>query len=72
MAGSFLLVACLECDAEATVFGKAATTVACADCGATLATPAGGKAEIHGEVIETVAHRREDPNAEVRFQESAQ
>jgi small subunit ribosomal protein S27e len=72
MAGSFLLVACPDCEAEATVFGKAATTIECADCGAPLATPTGGKAEIHGEVLDTVEHRREDPHAEVRFQESAQ
>jgi len=57
MAGAFYLVACPECGHEQVVYGKAATTVECADCGATLATPTGGKAALAGEVVETVEAR---------------
>ncbi len=57
MPGSFLLVACPECDNEQTLFSKAASTVGCAVCGQRLAAPTGGKAELFGEVIETVEHR---------------
>jgi small subunit ribosomal protein S27e len=71
MAGSFLRVACPECDRESTVFGKAAQTVACPDCDTTLVTPTGGKATVHGDVLETVEHRPEDPAAEIRFDAGA-
>jgi small subunit ribosomal protein S27e len=71
MAGSFLRVACPECDAERTVFGKAAQTVRCSSCEATLVTPGGGKATVTGEVLETVEHRPEDPAAEIRFDAGA-
>ncbi|MFC6754304.1 30S ribosomal protein S27e [Halorubrum tibetense] len=57
MAGSFYLLACDECGNEQVVFGKAASTVSCAVCGATLATPTGGEAELHGEIVETVEAR---------------
>ena len=57
MAGSFLLVECPECGNEQTVFSKAATEVACAECGTTLVRPAGGEATIEGAVLETVEHR---------------
>ncbi|PSP55511.1 30S ribosomal protein S27e [Halobacteriales archaeon QS_1_67_19] len=57
MAGNFYTVQCPDCDNEQTVFGKAATEVACAVCGATLARPNGSKADIEGEVIETVEAR---------------
>ena len=50
MAGSFITVACLDCENEQTLFEKAASEVACAVCGHTLATPTGGKAVIEGEV----------------------
>ncbi len=59
MAGSFFRVRCPDCENEQVVFGKASTEVACAVCGHTLATPTGGKADIHGEVVETVEHRTE-------------
>jgi small subunit ribosomal protein S27e len=61
MAGSFHLVKCSDCENEQIVFGKASTQVNCAVCGTTLATPTGSKAEIHGEVVDTVEHRAEDP-----------
>jgi small subunit ribosomal protein S27e len=57
MAGNFYTVQCPDCDNEQTVFGKAATEVACAVCGATLARPTGGEAELEGEVTETVEAR---------------
>ena len=57
MAGSFLRVRCPDCENEQVVFQKAATAVACAVCGTELAAPTGGKAIIHGEVIEPVAER---------------
>jgi small subunit ribosomal protein S27e len=61
MAGSFHLVRCGDCENEQVVFGKASTTVNCAVCGTTLATPTGSKATFHGEVVDTVESRPEDP-----------
>ena len=60
MAGNFYLVHCHDCDNEQVVFGKASSIVNCAVCGTTLATPTGGDAEIHGEVVETVERRSVD------------
>ena len=57
MAGSFYRVRCADCENEQIIFGKASTAVACAVCGATLATPTGGKAVFEGEVVETVEAR---------------
>ena len=57
MAGSFFRVACGDCENEQVVFGKASSTVSCAVCGTTLATPTGGEAELHGEIVETVEAR---------------
>ena len=57
MAGNCYRVHCPDCDNEQVVVGKAASTVNCAVCGTTLATPSGGDAEIHGEVVETVERR---------------
>ena len=57
MAGSFHKVACPDCDNEQIVFDKAASTVTCAVCGHTLATPTGGEAVIEGDVVETVETR---------------
>ena len=57
MAGAFYRVVCPDCEHEQVVYGKAASTVECADCGATLATPTGGKAAFAGEVTETVEAR---------------
>jgi small subunit ribosomal protein S27e len=61
MAGSFHVVRCPDCENEQVVFGKSSTPVNCAVCGTTLATPGGGKAEFHGDVVETVESRPEDP-----------
>ncbi|WP_135828750.1 30S ribosomal protein S27e [Halorussus halobius] len=57
MAGNFYTVQCPDCDNEQTVFDKAASEVACAVCGATLARATGGKAEFEGEVTDTVQAR---------------
>lgn len=57
MAGNFYTVQCPDCDNEQTVFDKAASEVACAVCGATLARSTGGKAVFEGEVTETVQAR---------------
>jgi len=57
MAGNFVTVACPDCESEQAVFEKAATAVACEVCGHTLARPTGGKADIEGEVTETVQAR---------------
>ncbi|MEZ3114982.1 30S ribosomal protein S27e [Halobaculum sp. MBLA0147] len=57
MAGNFFTVRCADCENEQTVFGKAASEVACAVCGTTLARPTGGDAEFTGEVVDTVERR---------------
>ncbi|MFC6826448.1 30S ribosomal protein S27e [Halopelagius fulvigenes] len=57
MAGNYYLVQCTDCDNEQVVFGKASSVVNCAVCGTTLATPTGGKADIRGEVVDTVERR---------------
>jgi len=57
MAGDFITVTCPDCENEQTVFGKASTTVKCAVCGTTLATPSGGEAELAGEVVEVAESR---------------
>jgi small subunit ribosomal protein S27e len=57
MAGSFITVACPDCESEQTVFEKASSEVACAVCGHTLAHPTGGKADLEGEVTGVVEAR---------------
>ena len=57
MTGSFLSVECPDCENEQILFQNASTTVNCAVCGTTLATPTGGKAEINGDVTGTVEAR---------------
>jgi len=52
--GRFLKVKCEDCGGEQIVFDRAASTVACLVCGATLARPTGGLAEIEGEVLGAV------------------
>jgi small subunit ribosomal protein S27e len=61
MAGSYYLLRCPDCENEQTVFGKASSEVACAVCGHVLATPTGGEAEFHGEVLDVVERRSENP-----------
>ena len=50
----FLVVKCPKCGNEQIVFDRAATVVRCLKCGEILATPTGGKARIHGKVVETL------------------
>ncbi len=57
MAGDFIRVRCDDCENEQILFTKAAGTVNCAVCGSTLATPTGGEATLHGEVLEVVEAR---------------
>jgi len=57
MAGSFITVACPDCESEQVVFEKASAEVACAVCGHTLAHPTGGKADLEGEVTSVVEAR---------------
>ncbi|MEM2104554.1 MAG: 30S ribosomal protein S27e [Candidatus Bathyarchaeia archaeon] len=48
---SFLRIKCLKCGNEQIVFSYAVNKVCCNVCGAELAQPSGGKAEIKGEVV---------------------
>ena len=57
MAGRFILIRCPDCEHEQILFDRAATEVACAVCGHTLARPTGGEADIEGERLETVEAR---------------
>lgn len=48
---AFLKVKCSDCGNEQIIFNKAASTISCLVCGATVATPTGGKASVKGEVV---------------------
>lgn len=48
---TFLRVRCPDCGNEQVVFSHVATIVHCNICGAVLAEPTGGKADVKGEVI---------------------
>ena len=50
----FLKVKCKDCQNEQIIFSNASTRVQCEVCGATLALPRGGKADIKAEIIEVV------------------
>ena len=50
----FVEVKCPACSNKQILFVKAATRVPCQACGATLATPTGGKCSIKGEIVEVV------------------
>ena len=52
--GRFLKIKCKDCGTEQIVFDRATTTVNCPACGATVATPQGGKALLRGEVVGTM------------------
>ncbi len=51
MSGRFLRVNCRDCGHEAIIFDRASTSISCAICGATLASPAGGRADLSGSTI---------------------
>ena len=50
----FLRVKCPNCGNIQIIFNKAVTIVKCLKCGEVLAEPTGGKARIHGEVVEVL------------------
>ena len=50
----FLKVSCAACSHAQIVYSRAASKVLCHECGATLAEPTGGRAKMHGEVLETL------------------
>ena len=52
----FLNVKCQDCGNEQVIFSKANTMVTCMICGATLARPGAGKADIKGNVIGVLDH----------------
>ena len=47
----FVRVRCSDCGNEQVVFDHITNIVHCNICGATLANPTGGKAEIKGEIV---------------------
>ncbi|MGA7924258.1 MAG: 30S ribosomal protein S27e [Thermoplasmata archaeon] len=51
----FWVVKCPDCSNEQTVFSRPVTTVNCAVCGATLATPTGGLAALRAEKVRVAA-----------------
>lgn len=48
----FLLVACNECNTRQIVFDSAKTKTVCKECGAVLAYPSSGRADIVGKIVE--------------------
>ena len=50
----FIKVRCTDCENEQVIFDKASTVVSCHICGAKLAIPSGGKAQLKGKVLETI------------------
>jgi small subunit ribosomal protein S27e len=50
----FFRVSCKDCSNKQTVFSRAATKVVCTTCGTLIAEPTGGRAKIHGEIVETL------------------
>jgi len=55
MPADFLRIECEECGNQQNIFSKPSTNVECLVCGETLASTTGGRAEINGEVLETLA-----------------
>ena len=58
MSGKFLRVSCTDCGNETILFDRASTTISCSICGATLARPAGGKADLSGSTVVDVLEGR--------------
>ncbi|MHB8351840.1 MAG: 30S ribosomal protein S27e [Thermoplasmata archaeon] len=48
---SFWVVKCPDCSGEQTIFSRPSTQVTCTVCGAALASPTGGQAELRGERV---------------------
>ena len=51
---NFLRVKCRDCGNEQVLFDRAATLVSCLMCGATVAEPTGGRADVKGEILEVL------------------
>lgn len=51
----FLSVQCVKCKAKQVMFGNATTPVKCRACGALLASPTGGRAEVNGKIMEVLS-----------------
>ena len=49
----FFKVKCPDCDNEQVIFEKASTLVKCVVCGKELATPAGGRANLKAEIVQS-------------------
>lgn len=47
----FLKVKCTDCGNTQTIFDRTNIKISCSVCGATMALPRGGKADIKGEVL---------------------
>ena len=52
--GTFLRVKCKDCGNSQIMFSRASTVVKCQVCGTVMASPTGGKAELHVETVEEV------------------
>lgn len=50
----FLRVRCSKCRNEQIIFSNAASTIDCLVCGKPLARPTGGRAEVDGQILETL------------------
>ena len=50
----FIKVRCKDCENEQVLFNKPSSVVSCHICGSKLALPKGGKAEVRGEILETI------------------
>lgn len=48
---AFWVVKCPDCSGEQAIFSRPSTTVNCTVCGATLATPTGGLANLRAERV---------------------
>ena len=51
MSGNFIRVNCTDCGHETILFDRASNYIPCTVCGATLARPAGGKADLSGSTV---------------------
>lgn len=51
---SYVKAKCSDCGNEQIVFRRASTHVVCTVCSTPLATPGGGVATFHGEIVESL------------------
>jgi small subunit ribosomal protein S27e len=51
MTGEFMKIKCADCGNVQVIFDRATTGVTCLICGATIAKPTGGKANMRGEFV---------------------